>query len=129
MENWVIVCEFDKKTRDIMEWLFKLLKEENIPYKEEMKEEWIGVGKYAKYKATMFVCVPKEHKEKVESYIKEYNNPNNIVYEEAEELRNASIDEDEECKLTSISNKMLWGTFIGMILFVTIGIIISSFMG
>ena len=128
MENWINVCEYDKKSKEMMEWLFKLLEEEQIPYKEELQEEWIGVGKYAKYKATIIVFVPKEYKEKVESYISEYNNPNNIVYEEAEELRNASIDEDEEYKLTRISNKVIWGVFIGMMLFVTVGIMISSFM-
>lgn len=128
MENWVNVLEFNKKTENMMQWFFKLLDEEKIPHNEEIKEYWIG-NKQTKYEQNVLVYVPKEYKEMVESYLKEYNNLHNIVYEEAEELRNISIDEDnesEEFQLTNISQKVLKYIFVGMILIVTIGIIISS---
>ena len=95
MENWINVYEFNKESEESMEWLFTLLDQEKIPHKEETTEKWIG-HKISKYEQDVIVYVPKEYKERVESYLKEYHNPNNIVYEEAEELRNASNDEDEE---------------------------------
>ena len=47
---------------------------------------------------------------KVESYLKEYNNPNNIVYEDVEELENAFNDDEEEkreYKNRNIAKKIL----------------------
>ena len=55
MENWTKVFEYSLKEKDTVEWLFKLLEEEKIPYKEELKEEWIGIGKYAKYNSYVLV--------------------------------------------------------------------------
>lgn len=130
MENWIIVYEFNKKIENTMEWLFELLDEEKIPYKKEIKEYWTGT-KYTKYEQNVIIFVPKEYKEKVESYLKEYNNSNNIVYEEAEELRNVSNDEEEqlkELKKGKMAEKMLAWIPIGMILIVIICGIISCVM-
>ena len=128
MENWINVCEFDKREKGRMEWLFKLLEEEKIEYKVKLKDTWEGIGKNARRRTYVLVFIEKGHKEEVESYIKEYNNPRNIIYEEAEELRNVHIDEDEngEYKLSSISKKVIFGMFIGMMSVVIIGLIISS---
>ena len=125
MEEWINVFEFNKKWENSAIWLLELLDEEKIPHKEETKECWSGSKKYAKYEQNVVVYVPKEFKEKVESYIKEYNNPNNIIYEEVEELRDISNDE-EEFKLTKISKKIIMGIFFGVMIIVAIGIIISS---
>ena len=38
MENWIGVCEYDREEKDSIEWLIKLLEEEKIPYKEELKK-------------------------------------------------------------------------------------------
>lgn len=97
MENWIIVYEFNKKIENTMEWLFELLDNEKIPYKKEIKEYWTGT-RYTKYEQNIIVYVPKKYKEKVEAYLKEYSTPNNIVYEEAEELRNISNEEEEQHK-------------------------------
>lgn len=78
-----------------MKWLFELLEEEKIPHKEELKEHWEGT-KYAKYEPKVNVYVPKECKEKVELYLKEYSNPDNISCENADELKNISNDEEEQ---------------------------------
>ena len=93
MENWVNICEFNQN--ESVEWLLKLLDEEKVPHKEEIKENWSG-HRVPKYHQNIMIYIPKEYKEKVESYLMEYNNPNNVTYEEAEELRNTSDDDDEQ---------------------------------
>jgi len=129
MENWINVCEYNRKEEESIEWLFKILDEEKIPYKQETKENWFGY-RMPTYQENIVVYVPTEYKEKVESYLKEYNNPNNIVYEDVEELRNVSnYEEDEqlkEIKRGQIAKKMLAWIPIGMVLIVIIGGIISS---
>lgn len=129
MENWIKVCEYNTKNKKMNEWLLKLLEEENIFYEERYRGESIQKGKYSQYKAMVDLYIPKEYKEKVESYIKEYENPSNIVYEDAEELRNISVEEDdEEYKLTKISKKVIMWTFWGMISIIIIGMLITSMM-
>ena len=128
MENWINVYEFNKASEETIQWLFTLLDEEKIPYKKEMKENWIGY-KIPKYEQAIIIYVPKEYKEKVESYLKEYNNPNNIVYEEVEELKNA-FNEDEkekrEYKNRNIAKKILAIIPFAMILIIIIcGIILG----
>lgn len=128
MGNWINVCEYDKKLEESIEWLFKILNEEKIPYKQELKENWSGY-RMPTYHENVIIYVPTEYKEKVESYLKEYNNPNNIVYEEPEELRDVYNDEDEELKDIKkgrIAKKMLAWIPIGMVLIVIICGIISS---
>ena len=34
MENWIEVLEYNQKEKERIEWLFELLEEEKIPYKE-----------------------------------------------------------------------------------------------
>ena len=128
MENWIGVCEYSRKEKDTIEWLIKLLEEEKIPYKEEFKENWFGYKK-PMYQENIILYVPMEYKEKVESFLKEYNNPSNIVYEEAEELRNVSNDEEElikERKKWNMMVKILTWIPIVLLFIAIIGIIISS---
>jgi len=130
MENWIDIYQINKEAEETMEWLFKLLDEEKIPHKEETKENWIG-HKMTKYEQNIIIYVPKDYKEKVESYIKEYSNPNNIVYEDAEELKNLSNDDDEqlkEIKKGKMAEKMLAWIPIGMIIIVIICGIITGFI-
>ena len=128
MENWVNICEFNQK--ESVEWLLNLLDEEKIPYKEETKENWSG-HRIPKYHQNIMIYVPKEYKEKVESYLKEYNNPNNVVYEEVEELRNTSNDDDEqqdEIDKGNKAKKILAIIPFAMLLVAIICGIISGFM-
>ena len=130
MENWIDVYEFNKEAEETMEWLFKLLDEEKIPHKEETKEKWIG-HRIPKYEQYIIVSVPKEYKEKVELYLKEYHNPNNIMYEDAEELGTVSNEEQEqlkEIKKGKNAQKALAWIPIGMLLIVIICGIISGMM-
>lgn len=130
MENWIIVCEYDKQQKDSIEWLFKLLEKEKIPYKEELKENWTGY-RMPTYHHSIILYVPQEYKEKVESYLEEHDNSDNIVYEEAEELKNISNEEEEqlkEIKKGRIAQKMLAWIPIGMVIIVIMCGIISSFM-
>ena len=129
MENWIDVFEYHIDEKDKMEWLFKLLEEEKIPYREEFKENWFGYRKPT-YQQNVIIYVPKEYKERVEKFLEEYNNPNNIVSEDAEELRNISNYEEEEqlkeIKKGKIAQKLLAWIPIGMILIVIVCIIMSS---
>lgn len=130
MENWIGVCEYDREEKDSIEWLIKLLEEEKIPYKEAFKENWFGYRK-PMYQDSIIIYVPNEYKEKVESFLKEYNDPSNIVYEDVEELRNVSNEEKEqlnEIKKGRMSQKALAWIPIGMIIIVIMCGIISSFM-
>ena len=130
MENWIIVCEYDKQQKDSIEWLFKLLKKEKIPYKKELKEKWTGY-RMPTYHHSIILYVPQEYKEKVESYLEEHDNSDNIVYEETEELRNISNEEEEqlkEIKKGRIAQKMLAWIPIGMVIIVIICMIVSSVM-
>lgn len=98
MENWISVCEYSRKEKDSIEWLFKLLEEEKIPYKEEFKENWFGY----------------------------------IVYEDVEELRNVSNDEEElikERKKWKMVEKMLCWIPMGMLLIVIVLLIIHETIG
>jgi len=130
MENWIGVCEYSRKEKDTIEWLIKLLEEEKIPYKEEFKENWFGYKK-PMYQENIILYVPMEYKEKVESFLKEYNNPSNIVYEDAEELRNVSNDDDElikERKKWNMMVKILTLIPTVLLFIAIIGIIISNSM-
>ena len=130
MENWISVYEYNRKEKDLIEWLFKLLEEEKIPYKEELKENWTGY-RMPTYHHSIILYVPQEYKEKVESYLEEHDNSDNIVYEEAEELKNVSDEEKEqlnEIKKGRIAQKMLAWIPIVMVIIVIICGIISSFM-
>jgi len=96
MENWIEILRFTKSIENAWQWFFVLLDDEKIPHKEEIKEKWGGSTRQPKYEEEMIVYIPNEYKEKVETYLKEYNAPNNIVYEEADELKNAKNEDDEE---------------------------------
>lgn len=130
MENWIGVCEYHREEKDLIEWLVKLLEEEKIPYKEEFKENWFGYRK-PMYQDSIIIYVPNEYKEKVESFLKEYNNPSNIVYEDVEELRNVSNDEEEllkERKKWKMIEKMFCWIPLGMVLIAIILMIIIEIM-
>ena len=131
MENWIGVCEYNREEKDSIKWLFKLLEEEKIPYKEDFKENWFGYRK-PMYQENIIVYVPNEYKEKVETFLKEYNNHSNIVYEDVEELRNVSNEEEEqlkEVKKGKMAEKMLAWIPIGMILIVIVLAIINEIIG
>ena len=122
MENWIEILKFTTNAENTWKVFLELLDKEKIPHKEEFKESWKGSGKQPRYEQNIIVYVPKEYKEKVESYLNEYNDPNNIVYEEAEELKNITDDEEEqerEFKKRNIAQKILI-----LIPFVMVGIVI-----
>lgn len=110
MENWIEVLKFTLNAENTCQGFLELLDKEKIPHKEDVKECWKGSAKHPIYEQNIIVYVPKQYKEKVESYLNEYTDPNNIVYEEAEELKNIN-DEDEEqereFKKRNIAQKIL----------------------
>ena len=125
MENWIGVYEYNRKEKDLIEWLFKLLEEEKIPYKEELKENWFGYKK-PMYQQNIIIYVPEKYKEKVEWFLKEYNNPSNIVYEDVAELKNISNEEEQvkEIKKGKIAQKMLaWIPIVMVLITIMCGIL------
>ena len=128
MENWINIYEYNIKAKESNEEILKILDEEKIPHKEEIKEKWSG-HRVPTYHQNIVVYVPKEYKEKVEKILEEYNNPNNIVYEEAEELKNVFDEEEEqlkEIKKGKIAQKMLAWIPFGMVIIVIACMIIST---
>ena len=98
MENWIEILSFTKDTEDVCKSFLKLLDDEKIPHKEDIKEIWEGSHRLPKYNYNIIVYIPKEYKEKVQSYLNENNNSNSIVYEDVEELKYVSNDTEEEQK-------------------------------
>lgn len=127
MENWVEVLEYNIKSEDIYKGLLNLFNDEKIPHKEELKKRCVGIGRRGEiYKQNIVVYVPKEYKVKAETYIKEYEDPKNILFDEVEEFKGVDIEEEEEFKWAKISENIVKYLFVGMILAVTIGMIITS---
>lgn len=130
MENWIEVLEYNQKEKERIKWFLELLEEEKIPYKEEIQEKWQG-RRIPIYQQNVIIYIPIEYKEKVDGFLKQYDNPSNIVYEDVEELRNISSEEEEqlkEIKKGRIAKKMLAWIPIGMVIIVIICMIVSSVM-
>ena len=96
MDNSIEILKFNKISKEKWNCFFKLLDDEKIQHKEEIKECWEGSARHPRYEQYVIVYIPKECKEKVEGYLKEYSNLDNIVDEEIEELKNVSSEEEEE---------------------------------
>ena len=130
MGNWIEVLEYNQKEKERIKWFLELLEEEKIPYKEEIQEKWQG-RRIPIYQQNVIIYIPIEYKEKVDGFLKQYDNPSNIVYEDVEELRNISSEEEEqlkEIKKGRIAKKMLAWIPIGMVIIVIICMIVSSVM-
>ena len=129
MDNWIEIMKFNKKSEETWNSFLKLLDDEKIPHKEEIKECWEGSARIPRYEQYVLVYVPEEYKGKVEAYLKEYNNPENIVYEEIEELKSVPSEDEEEkreYKKRNIAQKILILTPFIMVGIVIICGIISS---
>ena len=130
MGNWIEVLEYNQKEKERIKWFLELLEEEKIPYKEEIQEKWQG-RRIPIYQQNVIIYIPIEYKEKVDGFLKQYDNPSNIVYEDVEELRNISSEEEEqlkEIKKGRMAQKMLAWIPIGMVIIVIICMIVSSVM-
>ena len=130
MGNWIEIFEYNQKEKDKIKCFLELLEEEKIPYKEEIQEKWQG-RRIPIYQQNVIIYIPIEYKEKVDGFLKQYDNPSNIVYEDVEELRNISSEEEEqlkEIKKGRMAQKMLAWIPIGMVIIVIICMIVSSVM-
>lgn len=127
MENWIEILSFTKDSEDICKSFLKLLDDEKIPHKEDIKETWEGSHRVPKYNYNIIVYIPKEYKEKVQFYLNEYNNSNSSVHEDVEELKYVSNDDEQkEYKKREIAKKILALIPFGMVGIVIIVAIISS---
>ncbi len=114
-EKWIKIYEFDNYQINTTIWLEEILKADNIPYKNEIEEYWIGI-KIPKYTKRLKVFIPQKYENIVKKYIEEYENSkleeskNNI-----EELKN--IDDNENDIEIEKYNKIRKSFFRGYVLF------------
>ena len=94
MENdWIKIYEVDNYKINTSIWLEDLLKNDNIPYKNEIEEYWIGV-RIPKYRQRLKVFIPRKYENIVKEYIKEYENPKSSEDENIEELKKVNDTEN-----------------------------------
>ena len=94
MENdWIKIYEVDNYKINTSIWLEDLLKNDNIPYKNEIEEYWIGV-RIPKYKQRLKVFIPRKYENIVKEYIKEYEDPKSLENENVEELKKVNDTEN-----------------------------------
>ena len=94
MENdWIKIYEVDNYKINTSIWLEDLLKNDNIPYKNEIEEYWIGV-RIPKYRQRLKVFIPRKYENIVKEYIKEYEDPKSLENENVEELKKVNDTEN-----------------------------------
>ena len=128
MDNWIEILEFNKNSEETWNDFLKLLDDEKIQHKEEIKERWEGSARIPRYEQYVIVYIPKEYKEKVEGYLKEYSNSDNIVDEELKNISSEEEEEKREYKKRNIAQKILILTPFVMVGIAIIFGIISGFM-
>ena len=95
MENdWIKIYEVDNYKMNTSIWLEDLLKNYNIPYKNEIEEYWIGI-RIPKYRQRLNVFIPQKYENTVKEYIKEYENPKSLEDENVEELKKVNDTEND----------------------------------
>ena len=94
MENdWIKIYEVDNYKINTSIWLEDLLKNDNIPYKNEIEEYWIGV-RIPKYRQRLKVFIPRKYENIVKEYIKEYEDPKSLENENVGELKKVNDTEN-----------------------------------
>lgn len=122
-DNWVKVYEYYTK-KDYSEiWLHDMLKEKNIPFKNDIETEWKG-HRIAKYNEKVVVYVPIEYKRQAEKCIKQYENPNNMKVDEIEELKTKD-DTEEEAKKYANKQKNMLKVYMGIVVAMVAAMIIA----
>lgn len=122
-DNWVKIYEYYTK-KDYSEiWLHDMLKEKNIPFKNDIETEWEG-RRIAKYSEKVVVYVPIEYKRQAEKCIIEYENPNNMKVNGIEELKTKD-DTEEEAKQYANKQKTMWKIYMGIVILMVAAMIIA----
>ena len=124
-ENWVKIYEVNDYKINTSIWLEELLKRDNIPYKNEIEEYWVGI-RIPKYRQKLKVFIPQKYKNIVQKYIKKYENPKLVDSQNVEELKNVNDDENnvEIKKYNKIKNRF-FKYYICFLIIVVILIIIA----
>ena len=95
MDNdWIKIYEVKDYKINTSIWLEDFLKNDNIPYKNEIEEYWLGI-RIPKYKQRLKVFIPKKYEKIVKEYIKEYENPKSLDVKNVEELKNVNETEND----------------------------------
>jgi len=113
-EKWIKVYELDNYQINTTIWLEELLKADNIPYKNEIEEYWIGT-KIPKYTKRLKVFIPQKYENIVKKYIEEYENSKLEESKNIEELKN--IDDNENDIEVERYNKIRKNFFRGYMFF------------
>ena len=93
-------------------WLNEILRDNNIPYKNEIVNYWEGNPRMPKYTEKLFVYIPSEFKKQVENYIEEYASSNNTTDRVTEKFDNS---DDEVEIINEKQRKMKLGLAIVVI--------------
>ena len=106
--------------------LQKLLEENNIPYKGEIKEYWTGL-RIAKYNTKFVIYVEEKFKSQAQEYVKEIYNEDNILDDNIKEIKTDENTEDEE-KIINKRQKIMQRTLVGIVGAMVLSIIIIAIL-
>lgn len=127
-EKWIKVYEVDNYKTNTSVWLEEILKEDNIPYKTEIEEYWVGI-RIPKYMQRLKIFIPEEYEENIKKYIEECENPNSLDIQNIEELKDVNEDEnDKEIKKYNNIRKRFFRYFIYFIAIVMILFIMAAIL-
>lgn len=127
-DDWIKIYEVDHYKVNTSVWLEDLLKNDNIPYKDEIEEYWIGM-RIPKYRQKLKVFIPKKYENIVKEYIKEYENPKSSDTKNVEELKNVNDTEnDVEIEKYNKIRKRFFRYWLYFFIMVVILFIVASIM-
>ena len=127
LENdWVKIYEVDNYKINTSIWLEDLLKNDNIPYKNEIQEYWIGT-RIPEYRQRLKVFIPRKYENIVKEYIKEYENPKLSEDENVGELKNVNDTEnDKEIEKYNKIRKRFFRYWMYFLIMVVVLFIVAS---
>ena len=122
-DKWIKIYEYYTK-KDYSEiWLHDMLKDRNIPFKNNIETEWEGY-RIARRNEKIAVYVPVEYKKQAEKCIKEYENSNNMKVNEIEELKTKD-DTEEEAREYANKQKTMLKIYMVIVCLMVMSIIIA----
>lgn len=121
--------EFNIGKEELKKYLEECLTEENIDYEIKIEDRWIQKYKVAsKYYQVYCLYVNNNNLDKVEQFIKDFEN-GTIITDDIEEFKNVEDEEDDnKFKIFTKKNflKYYWGAIIIIGILIIIGIKFAS---
>lgn len=126
MKNeWIKVYEYSNTKTSSKIWLEDLLESNNIPFRNEVKSYWEGNVKSPSYKEKILIYIPIDFKSQVEKYIEEYNDENNILSKDIEELK-TNDDTEYEARKTTKKQQIIKKVFAGIVIAMIVSIVLAG---